>query len=320
VKIRPYRPADEPRVLELLTLALGGGPIGERTPEFFAWKHLRNPFGPSLLLVAEAEERIVGLRAFVRWQLRTGDRTVRAVRAVDTATHPDHRRRGVFTRLVSEALDAVRDQADLVFNTPNRTSLPGYSKLGWRTAGRVPVLLRIGRPWRRARRPAVAAETAAVALGDGDAVSRLLAEAEVPDGRLVTPRDLDYLRWRYASAPRLDYRAIRAEHAGRLEGLAVFRVRRRGRLWETALADLIARPGDRPTLRRLLRGVAAAAPVDHLACSFPLGAGPAREARRRGFVRVPAGPTLVVRPLHDVHPDPTDLASWALTLGDLEVL
>jgi len=30
--------------------------------------------------------------------------------------------------------------------------------------------------------------------------------------------------------------------------------------------------------------------------------------------------TLVVNPLgHDLHPDPLDLTSWALTVGDLEV-
>ncbi len=42
-----------------------------RTPELFAWKHIDNPFGRSIILVAEAEGTIAGLRAFMRWELTT---------------------------------------------------------------------------------------------------------------------------------------------------------------------------------------------------------------------------------------------------------
>ncbi len=94
--VRHFRDEDEPQVLELLRAALGTGPIGGRTPELFAWKHRDGPFGPSLMLVAEQGERIVGFRAFMRWRFRAGDRTLAAVRAVDTATHPDHQRTGCF--------------------------------------------------------------------------------------------------------------------------------------------------------------------------------------------------------------------------------
>ena len=302
--VRPFRREDEPGVLDLLRVALGPGPTGGRTPDLFAWKHRLSPFGDSLLLVAEAGGRIVGLRAFMRWRFRAGERTLAAVRAVDTATHPEHRRRGVFSRLTSEALDALGGEAAFVFNTPNPRSLAGYLKLGWREVGTVPVRVRVGRPWRLRRRPTVDAEPAA-AVFDGT-LSPLLAEASRPDGRLATPRDLDYLRWRYGSAPRLDYRAIREER-----GLAVFRVRRRGRLWESSIAELITAPGDTGSEERLVRGVARAAPVDYLACCGHPG---------RGFVRAPRGPTLVVRPLGRVDPDPALARSWALSLGDLEVM
>ena len=82
------------------------------------------------MLVAEADGRIVGLRAFMRWEFAAGDRRFRAVRAVDTATHPDYQGQGIFSRLTLEALDALRDQADFVFNTPNEKSLPGLPEDG----------------------------------------------------------------------------------------------------------------------------------------------------------------------------------------------
>ena len=101
VTVRPYADHDLGGVLELLRAALGETPVLKRTPELFAWKHFNNPFGRSILLVAEAEGTIAGLRAFMRWELMTADgTTLRCVRAVDTATHPEFQRRGLAKALL----------------------------------------------------------------------------------------------------------------------------------------------------------------------------------------------------------------------------
>jgi GNAT superfamily N-acetyltransferase len=333
VSIHPYRPQDEAAVLELLSASLGGGPAGKRAPDFFRWKHFRNPFGESFMLLGEVEGRLAGLRALMRWRFRAGDRYFRAVRAVDTATHPEHRGRGVFSALTLEALDALRGEVDFVFNTPNRASEAGYLKMGWRLVGRPSVSVRVRRPVRFVRgvrslgrseplsapRPAVEAETAAEALADEEAVQALLEAAGDGDPRLHTPRDVAFLRWRYADAPALDYRAVRLPGGGGLAGLALFRVRPRGRMWECAVADVIVPPGDRAAAARLLRGAARAAPVDHVTCLLAPGSAARRAAALRGFVRS-RGPILVARPMRgDLAPDPTDLASWGVSLGDLEV-
>ena len=146
LQIRPYVAEDEPAVLELLVGALGEGPSGQRTSDFFRWKHLENPFGESLLLVAELGGEIVGLRAFLRWGFTLGDRSLRAVRAVDTATRQDQRGKGIFSTLTKAALAELRTDTDLVFNTPNGSSRPGYLKMGWQEVGRVPVWLKVRRP------------------------------------------------------------------------------------------------------------------------------------------------------------------------------
>jgi hypothetical protein len=147
----------------------------------------------------------------------------------------------------------------------------------------------------------------------------LLAEAEESNRRLVTPLNGEYLGWRYGSAPLLGYLAVREEIGGALAGVALFRVRARGRLWETTVAEAIVRSGDVRTARRLLGRVVRAASVDHVSCLFPPGSAPARGARAAGFLPAPGGPELVVNPLHEVLPDPLELASWGLSLGDLEV-
>ncbi|HEX6207415.1 MAG TPA: GNAT family N-acetyltransferase [Actinomycetota bacterium] len=333
--IRAYEDADQPAVLELLGAALGPGPGGRRSPEFFGWKHQENPFGRSLMLVAEEEGRIIGLRALMRWRFRAGDGTVSAARPVDTATHPDAQGRGVFSRLTKEALSALKGSASLLFNTPNEKSLPGYLKMGWRVVGSIPISVKVRRPLRVAAgirslrradaapsegRPRILAETAEAVLSDDAAISSLLEDPGMASsGRLMTLRTLEYLRWRFGAAPLLDYRAVRRDEDGAPAGMAIFRVRPRGRLWESTIAEILVRDGDPRLTAMLLRDVAQAAPVDVLTCH--VSGSPARgPLRRRGFLRAPLGMTFVTHPLDDgVRPDPTELSSWALSLGDLEV-
>jgi GNAT superfamily N-acetyltransferase len=334
VLIRPYGPEDEEPVLDLLRLSLGAGPAGERSREFFRWKHYDNPFGRSFMLVAEVDHTMVGLRAFMRWRFSSGRREFTAVRAVDTATHPNYQGRGIFSRLTQTALENLDGEIDFVFNTPNEKSLPGYLKLGWRTVGKVPVSIRVRRPVRFARAllsrgrktapigapPKIEAEGAAGALDDAQALCELLGASILSEARFTTPRTAGYLRWRYAQTPLLDYRAVREFRQGRLVGIALFRVRPRGAIWETMLADLIVPATDRRTARHLLNRVARAAPVDHVTCHFPRGWVQGIAARQAGYFRAPVGRRLISKPLrNNLNPDPLNPDSWALTLGDLEV-
>ncbi len=330
---RAYRDQDEDEVISLLRLALGEGPAGDRSPQFFRWKHIANPFGHSFMLVAEYGGRIVGLRAFMRWRFLGRGGPVRAVSAVDTATHPDFQGMGIFRRLTLETLEQLRGDADLVFNTPNDRSGPGYLKMGWTQVGAIPIEVRVRRPLRFMRgvrslrgpagpsgpSPDVRALAAGEVLSNEGLVS-LVGGADTGDGRLRTDRSLEYLRWRYAMVPGLAYRAIVTTSGDGPDGLAIFRVRPRGTLWETSIAELLVRRGDIGAARRLLREVAAAARTDHSTCLFGARTAPARAARRAMFVRSPVRVTLMTNPLNaSIEPDPTALSSWSFSLGDLEV-
>ena len=332
--VRSYRDLDESEVLELLRGSLGEGPAGERTPEYFRWKHLENPFGRSFMIVAEFDGRIIGFRALMRWRFRVGDRMIEAVRPVDTVTHPDHRGRGVFSMLTRTALDSLKGEVQLVFNTPNSNSLPGYLKLGWQLVGEIPVSVRICQPGRfvagkllRGRssgtglpeRPPVAAPSAGAILGDHGAVSPLIDGSEVAAWGFSTPRSVDYLRWRYGQAPLLGYHAVTEERGGEMIGLALFRLRAQGSLWGLSIGDVVVRPGDVGTARRLLGAARRAADVAYVAMSFPSGSSAAR-ARRATTLKAPRGMAFVVNPLEpDLRPDPRVLSSWALSTGDVEV-
>ena len=50
------------------------------------------------LLVQEDNGRIVGVRAFMQWRWVQEGKVYKALRAVDTATHPDYQGKGIFKR------------------------------------------------------------------------------------------------------------------------------------------------------------------------------------------------------------------------------
>ncbi|HEX7134178.1 MAG TPA: GNAT family N-acetyltransferase [Iamia sp.] len=330
VSIRPATAADEPAILDLLQTSLGGGPLGARTSDFFAWKHHANPFGPSYAFVAEVDGEVVGFRTFMRWRWRAGPRTYEAVRAVDTATHPDHQGRGIFTRLTLGAVDAIEGDVDLVFNTPNASSRPGYLKMGWDMVGTVPIAVRPVRPLRFARGVRAArADVVAPAIDcplppaaevlAGPGLGDLVAQVAGGAGRLATDRSLDYLRWRY-DAPGLDYRAVALHAGGDLVAVAVGRPRARGPLAELTLSEVLVRAGDRAAARRVLGEVVRGSGCDHVAAVIGLDPALAGAFRSQGFLPLPGqGMVLTTRPLRPVAPDPRLLSSWAFALGDLEV-
>jgi GNAT superfamily N-acetyltransferase len=326
IEVRRAGEDDLPGVVALAQAALGWRP-DDPNDAFFRWKHFDNPAGASPMWVALAGEQLVGFRTFLRWRFRFGDgRAASAVRAVDTATHPDFQGRGIFSRLTLGALDELRTEGvDFVFNTPNDQSRPGYLKMGWQVVGRVPVAVRPRGPGALARtlRSRVPAEKWSIdapagipaeeALSDDHELDRLLAALEVASSRqggtehtIATDRTPAHLRWRYRFGP-LRYRAVVAR-GGPAAGLAVFRVRRRGAATEAVLCELLAPDGGAALVGEIARGTRA---------DYVIAAGSPPSGAR--LVTVPSqGPILTWRA---VAPDAVapPLADWRLTMGDVEL-
>jgi GNAT superfamily N-acetyltransferase len=317
--VRRADAADLPAVLELARRALGWS---DDDTSFLEWKHRENPFGASPMWVALDGERVVGFRVFLRWEFTDGEgRVVRAVRAVDTATDPDYQGRGIFTRLTLEAVAALPTEGvDMIFNTPNGKSLPGYLKMGWREVGRLPVAvlptsvrfpLVVATARQAAGRdplPTTAGEAPSDAFGSAGLDTLLDGQPRAPG--LATRRSPELLAWRYGYAP-LGYRVTLAGNEPR-DGLAVFRRRQRGRAVEAVLCDVFAPGGDDRIERRLVRQVARLAGADYL---IRLDR---RTVTRDPFVRLPGvGPVLACRTF-DTSPVP-ELPAWSLTMGDVEL-
>ncbi len=281
-----------------------------RDRRFLEWKHRANPSGSSPGWVAEHDGRIVGFRTFMRWELGRGDERLRVVRAVDTATDPDHQRRGIFRALTLQALDALAaGGVEAVFNTPNPRSLAGYLSMGWSELGR-PTLLAAPRS-AGALGAMVGARTSGTAAKWSEPVTVGQPAGEALDGHPAVPpgdrqwstvRTEAYLRWRYAF-PELGYRAVAVRG-----GTCVFRVRQRGRARELALCEWLSPVPDPRAVRRLL----AATGADYVVTLGRAGSG------QRLLPLPRRGPAVVWRPLSR-RPVPR-LADLDLAMGDVELL
>jgi GNAT superfamily N-acetyltransferase len=307
---RALRDSDVDEVLDLMRASLGEPPLLRRTPELFRWKHVDNPFGRSIALVAVEDGRIVGLRALMRWELLTHEgEVIRCVRAVDTATHPDYQRRGIFRRLTEESVEvAASEGVDLIFNTPNEKSKPGYLKMGWREVGPIGALVRPSlRILRGAKEQLL---EPARFLRDPQPIRGPLPPDRAPLG-LRTPRTAEYVAWRFGAHPSARY--FIAEGS---DGAAIVRPNlRRGRS-ELVIAD---------TFGNAKAGFAAAtrsARSAYLATWFSKGSPERSAAMRHGFIPIPwlAALTLVVRPLHDFADTLHDMDAWDVAVSDFELL
>jgi GNAT superfamily N-acetyltransferase len=333
--IRRATDADTERIVELLRVSLGEGAV-PRTVDYWSWKHLESPFGRSPCLVAESGGRLVGVRVFMRWRWRARGAEWRAARAVDTATHPDWRGKGVFRRLTLSLLDEMAEEGTaFVFNTPNGQSRPGYLKMGWESVGRVSLWVRLlpaawlGSSTRRRRGPRVTPRPGAPF---GRPARELLLDPRLPlllhalpeeGDRLRTVRDLRYLRWRYGSVPGFDYRA-RWRIEGRDGAAVIARIKRGGRLDELRICELLVGSGASSLRmgRRLLRSVIRDTDA-HCITAMAMGGTPSQPLLLRcGFVPAPRmGPVMTVRPLalEGNGVDPLHRSHWDLSVGDLEL-
>lgn len=248
--IRPATYLDLPAMLQLSKASLGelGG---LRTEEYWRWKHEENPFGKSPVLLAFEGEKLIGLRAFMQWRFRFQGKTFQAYRAVDTATHPEHQGKGIFSKLTLALIDQVKEgEPAIIFNTPNSKSMPGYLKMGWKEVGNTRLRVSVHplnilqnrfRQWfqvllRQVVRPD-AKEPEPIIFPDD--INALLTEWQNAHSDMVmTDYHLHYLRWRYQQVPGLTY-GLKVSRKGSSTCMIIYRLKQSRSICELRLVEVM---------------------------------------------------------------------------------
>lgn len=240
----------------------------EHTRAWFAWKHVDNIWGPSIVTYAETSVgEIVAVRAFWRQSLQLGERTIVAYQPCDTATTAEHRGRGLFKRLTLAAIEASKEtNASLLFNYPTGNARSAYISLGWTPVNAV-------KAWWKPLRT-VQALKKCLRIGVRNLESIALPESDwnfnvgnlaLPQGAnvFVPERPAGYHLWRFGRHPIHRYFVC-----GRGELKAVVRLRQRGPFVEALIVDLWMEQGRCSTssVRRLVSDIKNLVDADVCTC------------------------------------------------------
>jgi len=329
MEIRHATDADIPGIVELLKLSLGQS-LMPKSEAYWRWKHIDNPFGRSPVLVAEDNGSIIGVRAFMRWDWRLGGKKFHSIRAVDTATHPDHQGKGIFKKLTLALVDLCRkDGVDFIFNTPNAQSKPGYLKMGWVEAGNLPISVKISRPFNLARNavltpaPYVTPKYNMHKQIDGEAVQSFVERCASQSGDLITT-DISarYLVWRYRYVPVVQYTALIDNDNEKILGLLMARAKdgKYGR--ELRITDLfLSNESDGRSLMSQLGELEKSWQTDYTTVSGAVGSYAIGIMRKYSvYYKLNRGPSVTIRDLNfgDLG-TLSNFKNWSPTLGDLEL-
>lgn len=260
MEVREAKTLDIPAIVELLKLSLGES-LMPKSEKYWRWKHLENPFGLSAVLLCWEGDVLIGVRAFMRWEWRLAGKTYHAVRAVDTATHPDYQGKGIFKKLTLSLLENCKqNNIHFVFNTPNKSSKPGYIKMGWQEAGKLPLRVYVARPFTIAinlllqtSRFLNLKEHTVEHFLNHSGLDNLIACQE-SSGVMVTNYSSKYLQWRYQNISVAHYEACGIEDGLNLNALMFYRIKSGRAGNELRITDIFVRSkNDSKRLVTLLR-------------------------------------------------------------------
>ncbi len=327
MEIKEATERDTSAIVNLLKLSLGES-LTPKSERYWRWKHLENPFGVSLVLLCWEGSELIGVRAFMRWEWIMNGKTFRAVRAVDTATHPDHQGQGIFKKLTLALVDHCKDRGDdFVFNTPNEQSKPGYLKMGWVEAGKLPIRMGIQRPFSIVKNLMTGAkvigsnETSAIqSYLQHPSLATLLSQCNRGKDSISTNTSVAYLTWRYLRVPVAAYVGIAEEEGNELTGLIIGRIKHTRIGKELRVTDVFIR--DTTIGNELKKKLVKAIrdwKVDYVSLSGALGV-EVKNILPGLSLASSVGPMVTVRPLSN--PDLQLLINfkqWTPALGDLEL-
>lgn len=311
MNIRKATESDIPKIIELLKLSLGESMI-PKSEVLWKWKHLYNPFGKSPVLIAEEGGTLIGVRAFLRWEFWENGKIHKACRAVDTATHPDHEGKGIFKNLTLALIEDIKKEGvDLIFNTPNAKSTPGYLKMEWEKWGKLP--LKLNFHFNKSGNQKV------VSTSDWDSISKLIRTLETTprQGTTIQTRIVPgYLNWRFRDNPLFSYQFLSDGE----NYLLVYRIKdgkmgREFRICDLLLSQKLSKSLKKDFQRSLNKRIEASG---SRFSSFSGLNYPDQKILEMGLIPImKIGPVVTLRKVRD---DRSPIAlPWAWSLGDLEM-
>ncbi len=186
--------------------------------DFLKWFYLDNPYGPATLVIAHEEDLWIGLIALIPTVLECKGKLQKACFAVNVLTHPDHRTKNLFVKMIKCARQTLAEQGVWLLGHPNANAVPGWKRQ--KMDFRDPLHLYLAKfnwilPFRNTRRISSLEQLRELPSDFWQSLT------ERPDTHLkYTP---EFIAWRFLDAPHRKYVVSAVESRGNLLGLRVTR-------------------------------------------------------------------------------------------------
>lgn len=225
-----------------------------RDRNWFEWKNLKNPFGESIITVAENEDKeIVGSRVFWAWKFKIRINEFLAYQPIDTVVNPKYQGKGLFYKMNKEALNiAVRKNSSFIFNFPNQNSIRGNLNMGWNYVSQLiwyVKLRKVGYFFHQNEKSENLAD-----LKDYEITEEKIKNikfTENYDGYIKAIKSHDFLKWRYIEHPFFTYGIIYYEN-NKKQIWGIFSINNVGNQREMFVVDII---GDYRLIDGLLKEI-----------------------------------------------------------------
>lgn len=251
--LRPWRDEDQAGILELERAVWGETEAVD--PAFFDWQYRQNPQGRAVIFCCESPEgRIAAQYAVIPIPLRVKGMRITGSLSLNTVTHPDYRRLGLFTKTAIAVYEQLRQQGIVyTLGFPNENSYPGFvRKLDFADLGRPTLLVKIfdfaafvagqnvADKWprfatlvRKVTNGFRRMPTKAIRTCELPTFERLRIEQLWEPHDVIVAADAKWLTWRYVKNPIANYKIIVAPDEKDPDALLVLRnsvLTRKGRI------------------------------------------------------------------------------------------
>lgn len=238
IVFREFVPQDLVKMQKLFETCYGEVPLkeGGKYPSLreLEWKYLDCPFKSKIFLAEDRKSKeVIAIRPIVRKNIKIGNGISEAAHFMDVMTHPDYRRRGIFSNLMKIAMDYVSENITLCYTFPNRNSYPAYKQVtDWTRLSSFNTLLYFNfrgleeTVLKRKKDVSREGEIVVEEIEKFDTEIDNLLSKTSKNYQIFFVKDFRYLNWRYFQRPDIAYKVLVARIDGKLSGYIVFRVRK----------------------------------------------------------------------------------------------
>lgn len=117
------------------------------TTEFLKWQYCENPFGTAIGYDAYFKDKLIAHYVTIPVQYYISGVLTKGLLSLNTAVHPSHQGKGLFTKLANKTYEeAIKQGYDFVIGVANQNSTPGFiNKLGFQLISPLDVKIGIGK-------------------------------------------------------------------------------------------------------------------------------------------------------------------------------